>query len=329
MESVQITSVDFDGVGSRPCSGGDILPACNEGTEASIVATASPHAEIALEIRELWRMRQRWHKAEKILILQAKAICRMYCEGDKDKANKMYEDVVNESENYDAVNMALMPFLPAIKNFAKERKAIEKRLEKLAQSLPVWKEFGEGIKGFGKLSLAAIVGETTCFNEDGKIRTFGDYFSVQGLWKRMGLAVIDGERQRKKADAELALIHGYSPGRRSVMWNIGGLVIGGMGLGPRLRVGAGLEEYPDLTPYQKVFVERCRYLAQRDIDVLAENAEHECQYRRDPVKHAKTGEMRESFSKHCAASAKRYVEKRLIRDMYNAWRGCEGIGTPK
>ena len=41
------------------------------------------HGSAIPVIIELWRRRQSWHRAEKSLTLQASAICRRYCEGDK------------------------------------------------------------------------------------------------------------------------------------------------------------------------------------------------------------------------------------------------------
>jgi len=63
------------------------------------------------------------------------------------------------------------------------------------------------------LGLAGIVGEV------------GDFMAYEkeldGIYKRAGLAVIDGERQRKHSNAEMALVHGYSPSRHAVFWTIG------------------------------------------------------------------------------------------------------------
>jgi hypothetical protein len=54
----------------------------------------------------------------------------------------------------------------------------------------------------------------------GECGDIGSYKSASAVWKRMGLAVIGGERQRRIAGAD-ALLHGYSPQRRAVAWNLG------------------------------------------------------------------------------------------------------------
>lgn len=167
------------------------------------------------EIIQLWRMRQRWHRAEKSLILQGKALCRAWTAGDKDAANALHVRAEKREDVDPTVSMALMPFLAAQAGFSKERAAIEKRLRKLAQSSDLWPWVSE-IKGFGPLNLAAVLGEA------GEI---ANYRNPSCLWKRMGLAVIDGGRQRRVADTEKAILHGYAPARRCVAYLLGDTLI--------------------------------------------------------------------------------------------------------
>lgn len=181
---------------------------------------------VIAEIVQLWRMRQRWHRAEKSLILQGKAICRIWTKGDKEKASELFDasraaampsaKPSSTSPPPDLI-MALAPFNAAIDEFAPMRAVVEKKLRKAAKSLPIW-SWAANVRGFGDLNLAAIVGEA------GDI---GSYKSVSALWKRMGLAVIYGVRQRKMSDKELAIAHGYSPTRRSVAFNLGECLIKG------------------------------------------------------------------------------------------------------
>ena len=91
------------------------------------------------------------------------------------------------------------------------QKSYEKTLIKMAKQLPVWL-WVEGVRGFGPLSLAQIIGETG---------DLSGYANPAKVWKRMGLAVIGAERQRRHSDVEKALANGYSPKRRAVMWNVG------------------------------------------------------------------------------------------------------------
>jgi hypothetical protein len=166
-----------------------------------------------LQIVELNRMYRRWMKARNALILQAKAGCRALTDGDKDAAGKLFDRVADgKAGPEDALGSALVaPFLPGIQSLDAEMTAIVRRMEKLAKGLPV-AAFVEDVTGFGWKSFAMIVGEAGDLSA---------YRTVSGVWKRLGLAVIDGERQRKVADAEKAIRHGYNPQRRSLMWNVG------------------------------------------------------------------------------------------------------------
>jgi hypothetical protein len=263
--------------------------------------TLSPEAQSAItQIVYFWRLRQRWHRAEKALVLQGKALCRALADGDKDVGSKLYDSVEDGTCLDEATVLAVIPFVEAQRRLETDRLALEKNLAKLARKLPAY-EFVKNARGVGDLSYAAIVGEA------GDISS---YRTVSGLWKRMGLAVIQGERQRRVTNAELALEHGYSPARRSVMWNVGGGLIRGMGRGLRPQVGQDLStvEGIEWTVWAKLFVERCRF---------------ECA--RDPVKFPmktaeKNGVEVESYPKHAQNRAKRYVEKRFLRKLFAEWR---------
>ena len=65
--------------------------------------------------------------------------------------------------------------------------------------------------------------------------------------KRAGLALVDGERQRKSTNVEKALAMGYSPQRRSVFYNIG----------DSLLKSQGKEE--NAGPYRKIYDLRKAY----------------------------------------------------------------------
>jgi hypothetical protein len=103
---------------------------------------------------------------------------------------------------------------PAIEATAASRKRLEKQLELLAQSLPVWERWAEGVRGLGALLLAKVVAEC------GDI---GNYATPAKVWKRMGLAVMSGRRQGNPEDksVESWATHGYCPRRRSIAWFLG------------------------------------------------------------------------------------------------------------
>lgn len=186
-------------------------------------------ADIIAEIREQWRRRQAWHRAEKSLTLQSKALCRrLAVGGDKKEADTIYKAALGKGE-HPMASIALAAFFPltgARDSIETQRKLVEKRLAKLAKGLPV-APWVQGVRGVGLASLAAIVGEVgdlSCYSNPAK------------LWKRMGLAVMgDGTRQRKVGGID-ALDHGYSPSRRAVMWNIGDCIV---------RAGGPLKEIYD------------------------------------------------------------------------------------
>ena len=109
-----------------------------------------PHL-IVEQIVPLWRTRQRWHRAEKSLVLSAKAACRGWVGGDKVAASALFKAEQKKKIDDDLafglsllidgatpITTTLRPFLIAIARFAKERKVVEKELDKLVRELPVW-----------------------------------------------------------------------------------------------------------------------------------------------------------------------------------------------
>ena len=248
------------------------------------------------EIIELHRARQALIKAGTKLTLQAKALIRRaegLEKGDKSGGAIYDAAVADPSHQY---HMTVLPYVLAQRPLNEQRAMIEKQMVKLAKSLPVY-PWVKSVWGFGDLSFAAIVGEA------GDI---GSYKSVAALWKRMGLAVIGTNRQGAPgagASADDWIAHGYSAARRSIMWNVGNGLIGAMG---KLRPLMG-EDTAGYHPLQAVFIERVRYEAQR--------LPHKDG---TPIKESATG--KESYTLHAANRAKRYVEKRLLRELYSEWQ---------
>lgn len=110
----------------------------------------------------------------------------------------------------DAVRGDVLTVFAARMPLATARDGIETEMRRRAQSLPVWNYWARGIAGFGPLGLAVVIGEAG---------DLWNYQTVSKLWKRLGLAVIDGERQRRKTDPEAAIAHGYNPHRRAEIWS--------------------------------------------------------------------------------------------------------------
>jgi hypothetical protein len=159
----------------------------------------------------------------------------------------------------------------------------EYQMEAFARQLPVW-PFCNQVRGVGKLGLAVIVGEA------------GDlcgYPKHGHLWKRLGLAVIDGKRQGsvpanlgREERAEAWTERGYNPNRRAQVWSflddslLRGQWRGGKDDGPG---------YP-LGPYgEKYARKKAEYLARDDIAAPD-------------------------------AAARRYMAKCFVRDLWREWR---------
>ncbi|MBI5940667.1 MAG: transposase [Caulobacterales bacterium] len=137
--------------------------------------------------------------------------------GDKDAAEKLFVSAygLGEHELAGLALAATFPLIEARQSIEAHRRLVEKRLATLAKALPV-APYVESVRGVGLLSLAAIVGEAG---------DLASYSNPAKLWKRMGLAVMpDGTRQRR-VTGDAAIEHGYSPGRRSVVWNIGSCIV--------------------------------------------------------------------------------------------------------
>jgi len=101
-------------------------------------------------------------------------------------------------------------FFASRKVLEEPRAEVVAEMESIAQTFPAWTEWAKGVRGFGARGFAVTIGIT------GDL--FG-YATVSKVWKRLGLAVINGERQRRiSGNSELAKEHGYAPKRRAEMY---------------------------------------------------------------------------------------------------------------
>ena len=228
------------------------------------------------EITETWRQRQDMVRAQQKLTLQAKSICRRFTAGDKGEAEKLYQAVTKgkDHELADMASIAVMPLFRAQAPLIETRAAYEKQLAKLGKQLPI-AHMAETIKGVNYNTLATIVaevGDMTAYEK-----------GIAGIWKRAGLAVIDGERQRKKA-GEAALIHGYSPDRHAVFWNIGCALIKAQGK-------IAEDGTDNRLPYRVIYDDRKEY-----------------------------ERPRVESDGHAHNRAMRFMVKRLLKDIWQEWR---------
>lgn len=190
------------------------------------------------------------------------------------------------------------------------KSAAVKDMERLTKSLPVY-GFAKSVRGFGSLGLACIVAEAGI--------PIGEYRTVSGLWKRMGLAVFDGKRQQRCRDKDEAARHGYSPKRRSEVWAFGSDSMF------RQQWNADRDEdgnKPDESgkpvavpahpsgPYGEVYARR-RATTDLRIEATAELPAS------SPDKWTKA---------RCHNDARRVMTKALLRDLWRVWNGMPPRG---
>ncbi len=285
----------------------------------------APVADIVAQIVNLHRRRQAAIRAKTKVILMMKAEVRsLLCRDadfEEDKttdrvtafgkaprkltkaAQKRVDDAIkaataeiDEGLPQSDVASVISSYIESEKLFDAQCEGYAKQMVKLVKQLPAY-EFVKSVNGFGDVSFATIIGEC------GDI---GTYKSVSAVWKRLGLAVINGRRQGNPGEGATAqdwVDHGYNRARRSVSWNMRSGIIGNMGLW-RPDFGSDLS---DVTYYQKVYAERARFEAEKlGMPV-------ECKVNAKGVE-------KESYRAHVATRAHRYVEKRLLKNLYIEWR---------
>ncbi len=260
-------------------------------------------AEIIDAIRETHRQRNDFVKAEGNLQRQVKAITRRAVGFSTfDPADERKEKMAKADALFKALEAGTLPddmkwvgfeptlFLRKLRDEAGEhRAAIEKQLKRLVKQTHVYDWMIE-TPGFGPMGLAQIIGEAG---------DLGLYANPAKLWKRMGVGLIsNGQRQQCFTDKDKAIEAGYNPRRRSVMFVIGDSMIKAQG------------------PYRELYLARKIYEAEKAVAagkiVL-------------PAAKIKKADVATSMSEmHIHRRAQRYMEKRLLRNLWRAWRHQSG-----
>jgi len=195
---------------------------------------------------------------------------------------------IDDHKNHaDVSNLVTLQLQIAEDHIRKQRKLVERELVKVAKKLPVYSAFVEPINGFGALGLAQIIGEAG---------DLAKYSNPAKLWKRFGLGLVGGERQQRHTDPEKAIAHGYSPRRRSVMFVIGDSLL------------------KKQNAYKDLYDARKRYEEQK---AIAAGLVVRAAKPGDPVDQVSAG-FRSKMVIH--RRSQRYVEKRLLRDLWRSWR---------
>lgn len=197
---------------------------------------------LIMRIVEEWRQRRAMMDAYNRLLLQAGSICRRHTRGDKTEGAKLLKVIRKggEHEHAEAALYSCYHLFAAMDVLIPPRHAAEKNIARLVKDLPVY-DLAIDIRGIGPVALGGIVAEC------GDLST---YKSVSAVWKRAGLAVINGQRQRR-VTGEAALEHGYSPRRRAVFYTFADSMIKAQGTGEN----AG--------PYRQIYDRRKEAFAER------------------------------------------------------------------
>jgi hypothetical protein len=144
-------------------------------------------------------------------------------------ANPSYSGGKMKTPEPEHIARAKLDFIEIDESIArvfKRRKAIEADMTNLAKAIrtamPSVDALFSSTRGVSDLTLAQLIGEGGINYVDGIGRGI-ERFETQGqLWKRYGVGLVDGERQRRiKKDKELAIRHGYNSSRHATVWNIG------------------------------------------------------------------------------------------------------------
>lgn len=287
-------------------------PIDGEGSEASeahgqLALAVDParlrEVELAVDaVRDLYRRAAFMTKNRIMMSNRTAAYVRLYhCgwrldlpEKERDKITKEAARVVKEARAGRG-DPTLVLFVQCSDEgsaaYARYEAEAEKALAKAVRKLPGY-QFVKGVRGFGDLSFGRIVGEA------GPLHIFDN---PAKLWKRMGLAVVGGERQRKHTNAELALLHGYSPRRRSVSWVAFDSLLKG-----QLRRPKGDDD--DL-------------VEDAVTEAIGPYGEHYLRKRAEYAERAIAEEWPEKGRKmRCHRMAARYAEKKLLKHLWRAWR---------
>ena len=180
------------------------------------------------------------------------------------------------------------------------------QMGRLARKLPVWKAWAKGVIGFGEVSLAVIVGEA------GDLSLYDD---KSKLWKRLGLAagqnhVPKGLSREERAKAWIS--RGYNPRRRSQIYVIGDAMISAQVRIVKDDAGNDTGARHALGVYGQAYLDRKRY----EIDRAVANGLRVVPAEEIPEKNAAAY----MSLMHVHRRAQRYMEKKLIRDLWRAWR---------
>lgn len=178
----------------------------------------------------------------------------------------------------------------SIKDLNKPRNWVAKELVDAAKLLPFADIVQTHMRGLGLLTYARIIAQ---------VKDFRLYSNPAKIWKRMGLAVKDGKAVKRIAgtspEAKLAATAaGYSPTRRALMYIAE----------TNLIRQNGVEGF-----YKKLYVERKKHELTKTLTL-------------------KDGTEKKAWPKVADIRARRFMVKRVLRDLWCLWNGKSVKGLP-
>jgi hypothetical protein len=249
---------------------------------SSVIAAPVPVSDLCLSIKEKYRTRVDFLSAENRQLAQIKAICRRICG---------FNPVAPKAEKQSALLAAKRMFKEKPVKLLQAAMPLLDALDILHRyRLEAEKELLAVVRKFPVHKWSMNIrgfGEINLANIIGEAGDLSNYATVAKLWKRFGVAVMAGHCQKRTKNKELAIAMGYSPRRRAVLFNLGACLVKGNKDG---------KDGPD-GPY------RALYLKRKEIERKKAEAAG--------IKMTK---------KHIDNRARRYMEKRVLRDLWKAWR---------
>lgn len=190
----------------------------------------------------------------------------------------------------------------ACAKFDEAENDIEKTLKKLVRQLPVWRSWAQHVIGLSELGVATIVGEAG---------DLSNYPKKGHLYKRMGVGFVNGARQGglpSTASAAEWIEHGYNRQRRSRLYAYVGVPF----------IKCVEQENRKASPYRLMYDKRKIYevtqVEARGMTV-------------SPAAKIPKAEADRYVSEKCIHfRAQRYMEQRLLRDLWKAWKRADGTG---
>ena len=241
------------------------------------------------KIRETHKENEDVMRARSRIELQCQATCRRFTKGSIPRAKALWIKLrKNPTTTAAGRYLKTLGLLDAYILLLSKEKGTRKRLEELVLLIPIM-PWVESVSGLGLLSVGRMLGE---------IGNPCDYSGPSKIWKRMGLAVIfdpktgKSERQRKCLNKELAVIHGYSPVRRSIMFIVADTLL------------------KKKNPYKTLYDERKPY----ELNKLPERLED--------------GKKDKARKMKAHRRAARYAAKRLLLDLWLEWHKAVGVKAP-